>query len=275
MMSVQAPDRWQEILKIFRDINNQYFYKILAGSIAVLVFGLIGKNIFAREPGYDTNIFTEILGVLFTIVVLNTLAERRRVKDLQERLIFEAGCQSNEAAKLAVDELRWRGWLTGENGLLQNKTHLTNAKLKGADLRKANLSESRLKQAELQGANLWGANLHRTHLDYANLVGADLQYATLKSAFLWNADLRNANLRGANLLGANLQYAKLQGANLEGANLLVASLSPVQFDETTILPDGTHWTRETADPNLERFTHSTHPQYDPSHILKPPACCKE
>jgi len=270
-MSAQAPDRWQEILKIFRDINNQYFYKILVGFMLVLIFALIGKNIFAREPGYDTNIYTEILGVIFTIVVLDIRAEwreeKRRIRDLQERLAMDAGSQSNDAAKRAVDELRHRGWLAGEDGLLQSayliQARLYRANLKDANLRQAHLMASSLNEAELVGANLQGANLWLTNLQGADLLGINLKESSLLSANLQKVRLEFANLQEAvmrevNLQEASLFHANLHRTNLSDANLQYSNLVDAQFDETTILPDGSHWTPDT---DLTRFTDPNHTNF--------------
>ena len=61
-----------------------------------------------------------------------------------------------------------------------------------------------------------------------------------------DADLSDAILTSVSLNGTNLKGANLQGANIAGAHL-----SAAQFNEQTILPDGTHW---TSDTDLERFT---------------------
>lgn len=93
-----------------------------------------------------------------------------------------------------------------------------------------------------------------------DLVGADLQrallvFTNLQHATLIGTKLQNAALVGANLQGANLQRAMLQGTNLEGANLenscFGEAYDAAEFDETTILPDGTFWTPET---DMTRFT---------------------
>ena len=110
-----------------------------------------------------------------------------------------APCQQpngNETAKDAIDELRLRGWLTGEDSLL-----------KGADLFGANLQGAKLREANLQGAHLFDANLQGAHLFDANLQGADLREANLQGAHLWHANLQEADLRHANLQGAILMGA--------------------------------------------------------------------
>ena len=62
--------------------------------------------------------------------------------------------------------------------------------------------------------------------------------------------LCGANLRNANLQAANLWQTDLRGADLTGADLTDANLPGTLFDESTILPDGTHWSPQS---NLARF----------------------
>ena len=74
-----------------------------------------------------------------------------------------------------------------------------------------------LLQTDLRGANLVDAQLSK-----ANLCGANLDGVDLSSARLWRTDLRHANL-----------------ANTK--NLIPEQLAEAILDETTIMPDGSHW----------------------------------
>lgn len=103
-----------------------------------------------------------------------------------------------------------------------------------------------LTDGTLEMAKLRGANLQDAKLSFANLRGAFLGWAKLQDALLVSAELQGAILWTANLQGANLEKANLEGAVLENAF----------FDETTILPDGSYWSREA---NLARFTHPHEP----------------
>jgi hypothetical protein len=233
-------DRWQEI----RGIHYEYrfFYQIGGGLLLVILGILIGGAFFSADPdGYKANLYTEILGLIATVVILDRLAERReerrRILDLQERLVMEAGSQSNETVKRAVHELDKRAWLKGENSLL----------------RRANLRLANLEGVDLVRADLRGADLVRT-----NLQGAKLWLADLREADLSGADLRGAELRGTTLQGANLARANLEGAELRGANLQGAMLAEAKLDKNTILPDGSKW---RADSDLARFTDVQHPNF--------------
>jgi hypothetical protein len=99
------------------------------------------------------------------------------------------------------------------------KEALSDANLRGTDLRGANLYGADLRDANLRGANLYGADLRGANLRGANLYGANLYGANLRGA-----DLRDANLYGANLYGADLRGANLRGTDLRGANLYGADL---------------------------------------------------
>ena len=81
-----------------------------------------------------------------------------------------------------------------------------------------------------QGADLSDANLRGANLRGADLSGADLRGAYLRNADLSGANLRGAYLRNADLSGANLRGANLSGANLRGAYLSGAYLLPIKAD---------------------------------------------
>ena len=121
----------------------------------------------------------------------------------------------------------------------------------------------RLREANMAGVNLAGVNLAGANLAGVNLAGANLHGAFLMDAHLHGANLATTNLQGAKLedaklVNAELMGAKLVGANLRGANLHGAKLEDAKFDKTTILPDDTHWIRNT---DMHRFTDPKHPGF--------------
>ena len=115
-------------------------------------------------------------------------------------------------------------WLNYENG--GERANLSEADLRGADLRVANLSVADLRGANLSVADLRGANLSVANLSEADLRGADLRVANLRGA-----NLRGANLRGANLRGANLRVADIYGADLRGADLRGTKIDPMLLNK--------------------------------------------
>jgi uncharacterized protein YjbI with pentapeptide repeats len=117
-----------------------------------------------------------------------------------------------------------------------------------------NLSDSDFSASNLQATYLYRVTLHRSNFD-----GANLQYVELAQSDCDSASFRNTDMRRTNLIDANLSNTDLRGANLEDSLLWNTTFDGAQFDETTILPDGTHWSPEV---DLERFTNPRHPEFD-------------
>jgi hypothetical protein len=225
------PSRDEEIRLIWKE--NQWLYMV-TGFIVGLLFCLLTQLSILNLPELLKDLLPEAAGIFVTITVIDQLNRRRdtqnAIKQLQEQLVRDASSRVNDVANNAVHQLRKRGWLEGDNGLLSR-----------ANLSWANLQEANLRFANLQGVNLGMANLHRAYLRIANLHRAYLGGADLQGAYL-----RETNLQGAKLVEANLHGADLQKANLQGADLFMA-----KFNEDTILPDGTNWTPDT---DMTRFT---------------------
>jgi hypothetical protein len=235
------PSRDEEIRLIWKE--NQWLYMVV-GFIAGLLFCLLTQLSVLNLPELVRDLLPEAAGIFVTITIIDQLNRRRdsrnAIKQLQEQLVRDASSTINDVAKNAVHQLRKRGWLLGDNGLLI-----------GADLRWAKLQGANLRWAKLQGANLWGAKLQAADLSNANLQGAELGEANLQGAKFIRANLQRANLSEANLQGIDLTVAKLQEVNLSQANLQGAALQFTRFDENTLLPDISHWTPET---DMTQFT---------------------
>jgi len=132
--------------------------------------------------------------------------------------------------KILKDHKKWLE-SGGEQG---QRADLSEASLRGADLREADLRQAILRGADLRqadlfkanlsGADLRVANLREVSLSSADLSNADLSQADLTGAYLYHVDLRRADLSGASLLGAELLLANLAGANLAEADLTQADL---------------------------------------------------
>lgn len=261
-------DRWTEIRGIHRE--HRTFYQVGGGFTIIALLLLFGGIVFANGVlnDYSTNVYTEavsaVASVIVTVLILDKRAEqreeRRRLADLQTRLVREAGSPDNATALNAVRELEAHDWLRGDAGLLRG-ARLAYAKLEGAALLEANLARSKMLGASLTGAILWRANL----------AGAEL----------WGADLEGAVLAGANLTGANLARANLVGANLEYANLARANLRDAAFDEKTVLPD-TKITGRNDDSyfqpgvtDMGKYTDSAHVDVDGNPDFWQPEWVKE
>ncbi len=167
-------ERWNEIKAIWKD--NQWLYSAIGFIFGVVAFPAL-QLISSNFEGLVRDLVPETFGIAFTVLLIDRLYASRSQKnaliDLKQRLISEAGSTSNEVAKHAFHELRKRGWLVGDEGILV-----------GVDLRNADLRDAHLWDANLRGCYLWRANLKGSHLDGTDLRGADLTDACLEDAYL-------------------------------------------------------------------------------------------
>lgn len=220
--------RREEIQKIHH--NYQVFYEMLGGAVVLVMSVLIGSGVFGAENvDYRMNLFTEGMGIVATVFMINRWYAHRERESLKRRLIREAGSRSHDIAISAVEWIEREGWLRGEDGLL-----------KGADLREARLKDARMAGANLEGANLdsadlRGVNLNGAILCRANLFGADLRcWAKLREADLSGTKLGLANLERVDLQMANLNRSDLGNANLKDADLVNATLKDAMMLETNL-----------------------------------------
>ena len=184
------------------------FFIYVCLSLLLGLFGLIESSFPDSLKRLFAVAFEVFLGAGVTILFIDRLNAYRNRKDLQRRLIREAGSRSHDVAISAVEWMDREGWLTGEDGLLKG----------------ANLREARLKDARMEGANLEGANLELADLSKVRLKAAKLRDATLKFAKLHNAKLNEAEMQSAKCHGAEMPDARLGGACLEDADLSYACL---------------------------------------------------
>ncbi|MEO1165641.1 MAG: pentapeptide repeat-containing protein [Chloroflexota bacterium] len=208
---------------------------------------------------FYANVSSELLSIIVTVLVLERLNARRQDEQEKRRLIALLGSNEAVVTKIAIAELRARGWL--EDGTLAGidliRANLEGAYLRGADLRKADLRRANFTKADLYHATLSNAGLFRANLTKAKLNNIDLRNSELKRANLSGANLFGANLRSSILENANLSNTLLWNVNLSNANLKNADLTDAIFDET-ILPDKTVWTPDT---DMTRFTNPEHPDF--------------
>ncbi len=257
-LTAQADAQLNEQRTIRREHKQTYQ---LMGGITLVVIGIwIGAQLFGNDAGFTINLYTELLSIGVTVLVLNWFAERRAIRLRKQELFLQLGSQSNDFALEAKRQLEMEGWLeealahkkfllAGWQGILLWKTDLTNAQLPlanltGAILEHSNLTNANLSGAKLVGAKLWevtlrNAELHDADLSGAELWGADLRKSTLAqanftSAELWNADLTEANLKSAILTNANLATANLTKANLTFAYLKGTDLTSANLSDTDL-----------------------------------------
>ena len=275
----EEKSRWEEIRQIW--VESATAYRIL-GAIGLVVFGaLLGKNLFENDAGYNINLYTELLGVVLSVVmtvfvidVMNRRRdERRRQEELKKSLLLEVRSPDALEARKAIHRLNQYGWLQGENGVLRD-IYLPRNKLGRVDLKLANLSNSYLYGSDLSGSSFAGATLDNSVLQNANLAGCHFNGAKMR-----NVDLENANLRNASLVNVDFRGANLKNANLENtliySSVSVFNSSNLQFEDKsqdsryqTILPD-----ESVAMPNtdMKRFSDPGRPDFWNSKDLDSPA----
>ncbi|MEL6149642.1 MAG: pentapeptide repeat-containing protein, partial [Chloroflexota bacterium] len=146
------------------------------GSTVVLILLIFGGFMFTAQilDDYTTNVFTEALGVLATVLIVDLLNRKRAERERKDELIFQMGSTEHTTASGAARLLKHRGWL--QDGSLRGHS-LSRASLQRADLRGADLRNVRLRYTNMEGAYVDSADLRGTDLQHANLSGARLKDA--------------------------------------------------------------------------------------------------
>lgn len=255
----------------------KWFYPIFLGLTLIVSGIVIGGYLFGSSNpilegnmlSYITNLWTEAVSIGITVVVLDRIYSYRNTKTQRElllkQLIREMGSYDNGTAIRAIEAIKDEGWLT--NGTLSGlRWKFPN--LEGTNLQRANFKSSQLLGANLQYVSAYHVNFENARLDssdlkygkfnvancknasfpYVDMRYADFRYVNFENAYLPEADLENANLTNVNFKGANLFEANLQGADVKQAI----------FDETTTLPSGRYWSKDT---DLSRFTDLHHSDF--------------
>ena len=236
---MEGMTRWDEVRKIHQAFPG--LLPITLGTAFVATGILIGSIIFGGRD-YITNVFTELISIFVTVLIVSQWNKIREVQNERARLLQESQSRSNPTALAAVEWLDFEDLLHGDHGILQ-----------GQNLNEANLENVNLDEANLRRSGLIGTNLRSARLNHANLEEAVLLFAELHGA-----KLRQANLSGAILGFVRLEEADLSNADLKGAIMDMAHLADATFAGAT-LPDGTQF---VAGDKLGKFTDSNHPEFN-------------
>jgi Pentapeptide repeats (8 copies) len=220
--------------------------RIILAGLTVIALAMAFASAY-REGQFDwrglgSNLSTGLFGSVITFILIDRLIggkqeqekQERETQELKERLIRQLRSRNNAEAISAAEELAERGWL--QDGTLRD-----------ADLRNANLQGVKFQKADLRGASL----------AYANLEGADLLGAKLSGTDFWWANLTNAGVGGVVVRFGSQQAPRSSGLLLSGEGIIEEILQ-AEFDDHTVLPDGTHW---SSGDYLERFTDPEHPNF--------------
>lgn len=265
--------RWNEIIEIWKTYAIEYRLFLVGGIIAfgVWIFGSNAFQFAGDMLAYLTNVFTESLSIIVTVLVLDRLNERRADNRLKEELLADLHSPSNNMVLNALQRLRDKNWLP--------KDYFVNINLQNADWSNAYIGNMNFEGARLRGIsfnnttnNEMDANfppiLNNTDLRFASLKNAELIGASIKRADLKFSHLESANLMMAHLEGSDLKGAHLYGTNLFGANLEGADLTSAKLNEKTsffgaVLPDSTKWSKTEE---MTRFTDKNHADYEATKV---------
>lgn len=250
-----SESRWDRIRARLQRIAEWLFtvrkvgFGLLAMSVSVGFYGHISSygtlnwNQFFQD--FYANISSELGSVAITVLIIDSLYQRRQREEEKARLIRQMSSKENGLALQAAEELRALG-------------AVKDGALRGANLEGANLEGVRLGRADLRDARMDFSNLSQSYMYFANLERADMSGVNFQGAVLTGANLRNADL----------VTAKLHGTLLSEADLTHAKLDHAEFDEQTQLPDKTTWAKGA---DLSRFTDPNHPNYWRSAMSESPA----
>ncbi|MBZ0278327.1 MAG: pentapeptide repeat-containing protein [Anaerolineae bacterium] len=227
---------------ISRILSNRLFLVslLLVGAIWIYYTGYVTEHdspptFWDLLKDFYVNVSSGIVGIVITVVLVDTLAIIRQKHNEKEALVLQLASPNNMIAVEALRILRAKGW--HRDGTLWHR-NLHNANLAGADLR----------ESDFRGSILSGAKLTGADLSAANFTGAELRFV----------DFKDANIMGTRLLGSDMS----------DANLEKASLIEVYLDRSSVLPDGTTWTSDTI---WACFSDSTHPNFWRSNNSRSPA----
>ncbi|MCE2471910.1 MAG: pentapeptide repeat-containing protein [Anaerolineae bacterium] len=220
------------------------FYRACLGLAVLIIAFFVGLILFRRHhDDFGLNLFTELLGIAVTVAGIDALrayrTRERSIEELKIDLVIDTRSRSNHNAVRAVEQLRKRGWLTGDSGLLKGEkllwanlkgANLYGANLNNSDLMYAKLSKADLRHADMNGAQLFNAKMNKSYLMHAKLDGANLNKAHLRGAFLHHASLQN----DTELIEAKMENAELYDAKLNNASLFRAELPGAKLRNTIL-----------------------------------------
>lgn len=185
----------------------------------LLVGGLyiIGR-LFLSLQGMDEGLFTEVVGIVLTVLLIDGLRNIGSDIEIRESLIRRAASTSNETAKAAIDELRKIGLI--DRGVLRG-ADLSGAVLTGAVLTDIDFTNSDLSQAEFPKADFGRSKLVRVVFKKSTFIETKFDTSTI---------LQNANFTGAKLQNCLFNANR----NLKGVIFIDAELNEINFDETDL-----------------------------------------
>mgnify|MGYP000963431934 CR=1 FL=1 len=137
-------------------------FAILVGLLGFLTqraFLDLGIILNALLQEYYANVSTEIISIAITVLIIDSIYERRDIDREKKNLILQLSSPNFETTQEATRLLRMRGWLS--DGSLRN-----------ISLQYANLRKGLLWLSDLEGADFYFAKLTNARLEKSNLKDA-------------------------------------------------------------------------------------------------------
>jgi len=194
---------------------------LLIIAIGLVVGSKVNRNSIVQD--YIPNIVTEIISIAVTVLIIDSLNERRSRKELKDRLKRQIWSKDQGLALNAINELRANGWLT-------------DGSLEDINLPYAVLDRAELKEAVLNGANFHRASLRKAYVGHAHLRNCDFSQADLTLSIFNHSDLTGSDFTNAILDDASFEDAILMGATIEREQILCA-----KSFRGAIMPDGSSY----------------------------------
>ncbi len=238
-------------------------FMVIAVQIGAVLLNV--DDIDVKSMDYRMNLVTEGMGILATVFIINRwyahrdrerqreqaqLEEERQTDELKKQLVEAAGSTVNSKALSAIEQLRHKGWLEGDDGLLQGQTKTLNHANWNNARNNARLDRVNLQNTSLVGAELNSAEMIRTELQKATLSFAKMHCVFALGAYFQDSTLCNAELIKANLTMAQFQCAKLIKANLEEAFMPYANLQGADLTKVNMKNTRLHWDVNLQGANL-------------------------
>lgn len=154
-------ERLAEIRAIWK--QNQWLY-VAAGFLLGVLFQPFLQYLRSDTDGFLQNLVPEAIGIVFTVLIIDRLNQRREQQNLKKQLIRQLRNRDNGLALQALTEIRANRW--HRDGTLH-----------GAYLRNTSLQNGDLWGADLIGARLHHSNLQGTFFMEANLTNVDFQFS--------------------------------------------------------------------------------------------------
>lgn len=255
---VEGRQQTQFIHKNYAD-----FYRI-AGGLTLVILGVwIGSLIFT--DGYRSNIYTELLSIIATVLVLDRINQWRHKQNLKARLWNEIHSPASQTAVTALEWLRRENWLresTFESANLErvswNGAFIGHLSFRNANLRNSHLTgvtnapildaeqgSQKYNFVDFQGAKMESAKLDNCILASCNFgdaklwdssfEGANLEHSFFTDVMAVNANFRHTSLENANMTNSHFTDCNFRNCNAEGTNFSGSSLDHVNMKNSILI----------------------------------------